>query len=781
MSMSFSRSDTGPQEVAPSLTGRDILVLSPTPTWPLDAGNRKRIHRVCSALQSRGARIHFVYYPFEWWFTAVPQQHLDCMAAQWDAFFLAPVTRALQAPPKAEHHEIDEWWDPAIEPLLRWLLQRGRYDAFIVNYGYLSRALEMAPAGTLRILDTHDRFSGRKELLAQLGVAPEYFYTTAEQESIALERADLVWAIKDEEASFFRSISTRPVITVPHAEEPVPLPPRRSTDGDDLILGMVGARNSLNLRNAQRFIEEALPILRRRLAPVRIRFGGSMCTDLANIDPLPAGVELAGRFGDAADFYAGVDAILVPISHSTGLKIKAVEAFALGLPVIALRHAVEGIPVSHPFHRCDSMAQMAQCCLALARDRGLLEELRSATLKTRAQLAEAQLRALDETARRICRPLTVVMTVAPEFAEADGAYALHVLETVDYLRYLGPVVLYVDRPLKGDFGTWCHRFANQAEQLKIVFSPSAAAAMGLGADRRRSAPFPLFHSVEPLRAVLQRLPHRLLWVTDLPDDLLEGQVPQSLLAGTYLRVDALQLLDRWSPPKIAAVLSEMPAAIPLSGADAVADASVPAAAAARARIVPFWRRLGGGRWAAWQSDPSRPPEVWITASAHRPLQALGWALAAQTLQPEQLVVRLLFRDGASLAAAAPVLAEQPHVVGDTLQSAMESLVRRQLRPRALLDVAAEPASFGLLQESAWRLGLPWLQAWSGQGDGALRAVFATADEPSRLGELIRALAALLAADPDPESLERRSHPAFANDAGWQWVWKSISVRRSLAL
>ena len=52
----------------------DVLVLSPTPTYPLDYGNRKRIHSVCSALRERGASIHFLYYPREReWRAGTPQ------------------------------------------------------------------------------------------------------------------------------------------------------------------------------------------------------------------------------------------------------------------------------------------------------------------------------------------------------------------------------------------------------------------------------------------------------------------------------------------------------------------------------------------------------------------------------------------------------------------------------------------------------------------------------------------------------------------------------------
>ena len=768
-----------PASPVPSLVGRDILVLSPTPTWPLDVGNRKRVHAVCSELRRRGARIHFLYYPFEWWYTAVPQPHWDAMASQWDSFHVTPVTRPLQAAPAGDHHHIDEWWDPAIEPMLRWLLLRGRYDAFIVNYGFLSRALEFAQPGTLRILDTHDRFSGRKEILARMGIAPEYFFTTEPEEAKGLARADLVWAIKEEEAEFFRRITDKPVITMPHFEPSIPLAARETRDTDDLVFGMVGARNSLNLRNATRFIEEALPILRRRLAPVRIRFGGGMCEDLERLDPLPSGVDLAGRFDDPADFYGTVDAVIVPMTHSTGLKIKAVEAFSLGLPVIAHRHAVEGIPVTHAFHRCDSMESVAASCLALAADRSLLAPLREATLRTQERLAVEATDAMDATARRIAAPLTIVLAVAPEFVADDSAYGQHVRETIEYLKHLCPIVLYADLPLPGSFTAWCHRFLHQAGTLKIVLSPSAAEAMGFRHDRRRSPPFPLFHSVERLGDVLQRLPHRLLWLADLPRELVSGDLPPTLTTNAYVRVDACRLLDRWNDDEIVAALSRLPGGVPIALSAPTADPAVPPEMARRGQRVPFWREVRGGLWAPWAPDATREPEVWITVAPDQPGVSSAWAQAVRELSPSPTTVRLLLPTRSALRAAAPWLGEQRENRGDTVQNAVHNLVFRTRRPTLVLDVAGREADFAVLHETASRLGVPWLGAWRRAGGGAIQGLLETPTVPLTVESLISRIADVLHTPPArPEGFNA---PAFANDAGWQWVWKSVSFRKSLVL
>lgn len=544
------------------LDGKDILVLSPTPTYPLNAGNRKRIYHCCRGLRERGARIHFVHYPLEWPLTCIPQDAVKEMTSQWDSFHLLPVARPLQAPPGdgRSHHLVDEWWDrESIEPMLTWLFQRGKYDAFIVNYPYLSKAFELAPRGTLRILDMHDQFTGRRELLEGMGIAAEFFYTTGDQEAIALERADLVWAIKEQEADFFRTLADTPVIAMPHVEPPLNVERRRGPADDGyLVLGIVGARNSVNSRNAAMFIRDVLPLLSRVAAPLKIRFGGGMCADLEGWGKLPAGIELAGRFGPPEEFYATVDAVLVPVAAGTGLKTKAVEAFALGMPVISYQQAVEGIPVTHPFHNCKSSRELADCCIELAFDPDRLEELRSATKQTYQRLADVAAAAFDAAVRSIILKPTTVMAMASDFVDANSAYRAMALDTFRSLRNAGQTVFYFDRPLPGGFDRWAEQFNGLAAEVKAVLSPAAAAAMGVAVGSTDGVSFPLFYSVATLGEFLSKPRDATLWLLDLPKELGDGSLEAHRVRQAFMHLDALRLSGDWSEETIEATATRHP-------------------------------------------------------------------------------------------------------------------------------------------------------------------------------------------------------------------------------
>ena len=55
-------------------------------------------------------------------------------------------------------------------------------------------------------------------------------------------------------------------------------------------------------------------------------------------------VEVLGPVDEVATFYDRVDVVLAPIARGGGMKVKVVEAMMHGVPVVATRHAMEGLP-----------------------------------------------------------------------------------------------------------------------------------------------------------------------------------------------------------------------------------------------------------------------------------------------------------------------------------------------------------------------------------------------------------------------------------------------------
>lgn len=354
---------------------RNVLVLTPTPSHRTHQGNRRRILRVCEALQQRGCRIHFVYFPREW-NAAFDHGEYSAMVAAWDTVHVVAHNTIPAHSTESTHWNIDEWWDEAIGRYLIWLCSIVSMDMAIVNYAFFSKAFDFLPKRTLKILDTHDRLSDRRELLEANAVPAEFFYTTQEEEAKALNRADVILAIKEEERLFFQTLTDRPVLTLGHLEPPTARA-ECSTDQGPLRFGLLGSNNSINRENFTRFLNIALPLFRQRAANLRLVIGGTISQSFQAADGLADYVDVLGPFDDIADFYRHIDVSLNPFDFSTGLKIKVAEALAHDVAVIGTRNAFEGIATDQPLHRIDSLDELAEACLALAAEPVRVTALRS--------------------------------------------------------------------------------------------------------------------------------------------------------------------------------------------------------------------------------------------------------------------------------------------------------------------------------------------------------------------------------------------------------------------
>jgi glycosyltransferase involved in cell wall biosynthesis len=769
-----------------SLRGLDILVLSPTPTYPTDQGNRKRIYAVCQELRHRGARIHFVHYAQEWW-GHIPEASIREMYQQWDSFHLISPTRPLHTPAENDDHTIDEWWDYSVGDYLKWLFSRNYFDVFLVNYTYLSKAFEFAPKHTYCILDTHDKFTDRRHLLESQGINREFFYTTKDQEAIALERADLVWAIKEEEAVFFSEIATTPVYTMPHIETPYKI--KRSltpADRDYLVLGMIGARNNVNLRNARTFIEKVLPKFRQYLAPIKIKFAGGMCSELKEFENL-AGVELMGRVKDVEEFYQAIDIVIVPLTFSTGLKIKAVEALATGLPLIAHKHALEGIPTSHPCHQCESLEEIAEYCLDIAFNRNLLPELADATrLSYQNMLCQAQ-QAMDRTATKMLKGRPAIIIVLNEEFFADWSpIREQAIQTIHYLKYLGNLIYYVDTPLNSKRAAL---FEYHDAVGKVVLSENAAMASGL-LDKRgqehRHVSLGISYSISTLEELCSRRNILCLWLLDVPQELDRSELSPALSkTSAYVRTDVLRNCYQNSA-KFETLMQTLAKFKNLTLINSTISALYQErhfSPQAQMLVVPYWREL------PWQIKNKVPgKQVLILVSQQfLPIAYTLWNICANILQGESYPLVFLADEDKEADQKQYTFLENNRFAAETvpvskLMSDFEVLGRW---PRFVIDLSGEHLAFSAYRETLKRAAIPVITPDGGSNSrwhGFIRGTNPL--KPVSTFQLVEIITKLIT-DEDylidvRQATHKQAASEYANDSGWARIWKEISMHKQMS-
>jgi glycosyltransferase involved in cell wall biosynthesis len=87
---------------------------------------------------------------------------------------------------------------------------------------------------------------------------------------------------------------------------------------------------------------QLLPVLRQAIPAARIRMVGRRPDRLRVLEGIP-GLDIVGPVDSVATELAGADAVLVPIRFGGGTRLKVIEAFAYGVPVVSTRLGAEGI------------------------------------------------------------------------------------------------------------------------------------------------------------------------------------------------------------------------------------------------------------------------------------------------------------------------------------------------------------------------------------------------------------------------------------------------------
>ena len=338
-----------------AVNNKNILVLTPTPSHPQDAGNRKRIYALTKYLQELGATIYFVYCPREW-DREIPKNAYDGMRQCWDYFFIAYPVQASVHQTNDEYFDLDAWWDVGIEFTINWISLATEFDMVLCNYIFYSKVLELFDEKVTKVIDTHDIMSNRNYLLDKKLGYRDFFYVSPESEKKALDRAHLVLSIKEDESNWFESLSSTPVLTIGHLEPEPSTTVDRTIEYDNIRLGFIGSANPINVKNLEFFLDKYLALY-GNYRELTFIVGGKVCQALDW--RFRDRVRIIGMVDDVAEFYEQIDIAILPFEFSTGLKIKTVEALSWSKPCMGTINAFEGLGSNSKYHSYQSIEQLA--------------------------------------------------------------------------------------------------------------------------------------------------------------------------------------------------------------------------------------------------------------------------------------------------------------------------------------------------------------------------------------------------------------------------------------
>jgi polysaccharide biosynthesis protein PslH len=377
-----------------------VLIVSPTPTHPPSAGNRCRILNFCTQLEQWGLQVHFLHVRMHGGDDAQ-------MASYWaENYHYVPYEKPLRRERFMQkwlrrlrqtfdidcRYRIgcDEWYIESIDKEIARLHKEHQFNIVIIEYVFLSRALLLFDRSTLKVIDTHNVFTDRHRLLISQGLKPYFFSTSPEDEKMALDRADVVIAIQDKEAKFFRAATNSKVITVGHLNSLTGHLTEPQGPGKTVLF--LGASSTINAQGFLWFLENCIDKIMASAPAANIIVAGRVCSLL----PSDTRFRSLGEVKNVAEVYRMADVVINPVLTGTGLNIKSAEALSHGLPLIATTSGSRGLEegIGSAILVSDDPAEFSRHVVAVLTNPSEARRLRAGAIAYASQLQERNLKEL---------------------------------------------------------------------------------------------------------------------------------------------------------------------------------------------------------------------------------------------------------------------------------------------------------------------------------------------------------------------------------------------------
>lgn len=289
-------------------------------------------------------------------------------------------------------------------------------DAVLANFCWMNELFDsLGSRAPLRISLTHDVAHHRAAFISGASL-------TETEEARLLSKADVIVAISEADAEVFRELCRfTEVLVAPKAADARERLPSQ-VPGHCLF---VGSCNEPNREGLAWFLEEGWPLVRSEYPEAELHVCGTICKLVTGEY---AGVSFHGRVDNLDEYYQRAQAVLVPLLHGSGVKVKLVEACAFGKACVTTPVGLRGLPflADHVLTAGDA-ATFAAAILRLFRDATLRETLESGSFS-------ATQRELSET--RCYGPIATRVAAGPTTAPAAAPRVSVVMPVFNAERYL---------------------------------------------------------------------------------------------------------------------------------------------------------------------------------------------------------------------------------------------------------------------------------------------------------------------------------------------------------
>lgn len=260
---------------------------------------------------------------------------------------------------RASYH-ISRFVTPEFSSALSKLLEQNEYDAILLETLYLapyiplirtkSKALVVMRSHNVEFaiwerVSSHTRPTLKRKYLEYLTHKLKRF------EVEQLQAYDLLTPVSAYDLQVFKALGYKGF----HHVAPIGLdldayPLRPLEKNTPLRLGFIGSLDWLpNQEGLQWFLQKVWPLLHTRFPTLQLDIAGRNAPADFLSEKIP-GVNFLGEVPNAVDFVTEHAIALAPLRSGSGLKVKVLEAMALGRVVLGTSIALEGIPAQDGRH-----------------------------------------------------------------------------------------------------------------------------------------------------------------------------------------------------------------------------------------------------------------------------------------------------------------------------------------------------------------------------------------------------------------------------------------------
>lgn len=364
---------------------RRALLVSPEAPWPPYGGGPLRTLSILEYLRPRYTLDFITFHDPD-----LPDPRLAIPAGALGDVLVVPLPRhSREALPRAVRNlrrlargvvPLTDRFAGSAPQVAAWLSGR-RYDVAVVEHAWCAPYADLLrPAAARLVLDLHNLESLLLESLAaaatglRAAALHRFARLASAEERLWFPRFDLLLTASDADAR--RLPPGLCIRTLPNTIPDVVMP-AAAPDGTIVFSGNMAYEP--NRDAVAWFARQVWPHVRRRCPDLRWRLLGRGLEAVASLVASDPSIECTGPVDDAIGWLARSSVAIAPLRAGSGTRVKILEAWAAGVPVVSTSLGCEGLLASNEIHLlvADDPLLFADSIVRIQGSPGLAAQLRS--------------------------------------------------------------------------------------------------------------------------------------------------------------------------------------------------------------------------------------------------------------------------------------------------------------------------------------------------------------------------------------------------------------------